>query len=45
MDSNKTTQHEDKSSWESLILDEASIASLPESNDKSKGPEARAVVV
>ena len=45
MDSAKVSSTEDKSSYDSLILDESSLAALPEANEKSKRPEARGVVV
>ena len=45
MDANKAVHQEDKSSLDSLTLDEAGLATLPEANETSKRPEARAVVV
>ena len=45
MDSTKMPPSEDKSSYDTLILDESSLASLPEANDNSKRPEARGVVM
>ena len=45
MDSTKMPPNEDKSSYDSLILDEYSLAALPEAHEKSKRPEARGVVV
>ena len=45
MDSTKMPPSEDKSSYDTLILDESSLAALPEANDNSKRPEARGVVM
>ena len=45
MGSIKNPHPDDKSSWDSLVLDESSLATLPEANEKSKRPEARSVVV
>lgn len=45
MESSKVSKIEDSSSSDSLCLDESHLAGLPEANDKSKNPEARAVLM
>ena len=45
MDANKIFRPEESLSLDSLTLDESVLAALPEANEKSKKPEARAVVV
>ena len=45
MDETRNISADDKKSIDGLILDEEGLAALPEANEKSKRPEARAVVV